>query len=504
MRKKRIFISSVQNEFHKEREALWEYIFSDALLGLFFDPFAFEQLPASDRSAKQVYLREVEQSDIYLGILGKDYGYEDEEGISPTEREFDHASALHKTRLLYLSSHELEERHPKEQEFIKKAQKCVVRKQFQSLSELKAAVYASLVNYLLEKEIIQKAPFDANFNDRATIKDIDPEKLSWFIQLARSKRGFPLSEVDSVQKVLTHLNLMEKNKIRNAALLLFAYEPQNFFINSEVRCARFYGNIVEKPIPSYKVFKGNVFELIDQSVDFVLSKLDYRVETRAQFTSIPGKYEIPPEIITEAIVNAVAHRDYTSNASIQVMIFRDRIEIWNPGMLPIGWSTDKLKETHPSIPANPLLAEPMYLAGYIERMGTGTSDMLRSAKKAGLKEPIFIQEDAFKTIIFRTDTTPTTVVTDQVTVQATDQATDQVSEEIQRLLFVLKGEMKRSEIQDLLSLKHSGNFRNNYILPALERGFIEMTIPESPSSPNQKYKLSTLGNRLRKQLKKVK
>ena len=64
--------------------------------------------------------------------------------------------------------------------------------------------------------------------------------------------------------------------------------------------------------------------------------------------------------------------------------------------------------------------------------------------------------------------------------------------------------MKRSEIQDLLSLKHSGNFRNNYILPALERGFIEMTIPESPSSPNQKYKLSTLGNRLRKQLKKVK
>jgi predicted HTH transcriptional regulator len=289
---------------------------------------------------------------------------------------------------------------------------------------------------------------------------------------------------------------MEKNTIRNAALLLFAYEPQKFFINSEIRCARFYGNIVEKPIPSYKVFKGNVFELIDQSVDFVLSKLDYRVETRAQHNSIPGKYEIPPEIITEAIVNAVAHRDYTSNASIQVMIFRDRIEIWNPGMLPIGWSTDKLKETHPSIPGNPLLAEPMYLAGYIERMGTGTSDMIRYAKNAGLQEPSFIQEDDFKTIIFRINSTKTSIATDQVTDQATDQVTDQVSEEVRRLLFTLKKEMSRSEIQDLLSLKHSANFRYNYIIPALEQGLIEMTIPDNLNNPNQKYKLSKQGKKL--------
>jgi len=45
----------------------------------------------------------------------------------------------------------------------------------------------------------------------------------------------------------------------------------------------------------------------------------------------PVAYEIPPEVISEAIVNAIAHRDYTSNASVQVMLFSDRLEVWNPG-----------------------------------------------------------------------------------------------------------------------------------------------------------------------------
>jgi len=58
-------------------------------------------------------------------------------------------------------------------------------------------------------------------------------------------------------------------------------------------------------------------------------------------------------------VNAVAHSDYTSNGSVQVMLFNDRLEIWNPGSLPPGWTVEKLKKRHPSIPANPLLARPM-------------------------------------------------------------------------------------------------------------------------------------------------
>src|SRR5690606_1206899 len=191
------------------------------------------------------------------------------------------------------------------------------------------------------------------------------------------------------------------NKLSNAALLLFGKNPQQFFITSEVRCASFHGVMMEKPIPSYKVFKGTVFELVDQTVEFILSKLDYSIGTRAQYNQIPGGYEIPREIISEAIVNAIAHRDYTSNASVQVMIFKNRLEIWNPGHLPLGWTTEKLKQLHTSVPANPLLAEPMYLAGYIERLGTGTSEMIQRSKNAGLQEPQFFEEEDFKTIIYR-------------------------------------------------------------------------------------------------------
>jgi len=56
--------------------------------------------------------------------------------------------------------------------------------------------------------------------------------------------------------------------------------------------------------------------------------------TRA--VEVDVEYELPIAAVTEAIVNAVAHRDYTSNASVQVMLFKDRLEVWNPGHLPYG------------------------------------------------------------------------------------------------------------------------------------------------------------------------
>ena len=280
----------------------------------------------------------------------------------------------------------------------------MVRKSFSDIGELKSSVYAALVKYLMEKEIIRTAPFDASVDGKATIEDIDPKKIKHFIRLAKLKRGFVLDESVEPEVLLTHLNLLEGKRVKNAAVLLFGKNPQRFFITSEIRCAYFQGTEAIKPIQSYKVFKGDVFELVSQAVEFVLNKLDYRIETRKDHVSIPGSYEIPKEIINEAIVNAVAHRDYTSNASVQVMMFRDRIEVWNPGSLPLGWTTEKLKELHNSVPANPLLAEPMYLAAYIERLGTGTTDMLDFAKNAKLPEPKFIQEDMFRTIVYRPQT----------------------------------------------------------------------------------------------------
>jgi ATP-dependent DNA helicase RecG len=497
MPKTKLFISSVQAEFAKERQMLFEYIMADALLGRFFEPFLFERLPAIDQKTNTIYLYEVQQCEIYLGLLGTQYGFEDTEGISPTEREFDRATQHHKTRLIFLSGHNSQERHPKQNAFIQKAQQVLIRKRFSSSDELKVSVYAALVNYLIEKELIRIGPFDASLYPSATLDDIEPAKVSDFVRTARAKRGFKLQESAAVDEVLVHLNLMKEGRITNAALLLFGKTPQRFFINSEVRCVHFHGNIVEKPMPSYKVFKGDVFELVDQAVDFVLSKLDYAVGTRAENIEIPGKYEIPKEIVAEVIVNAIAHRDYTNNGSVQVMLFSDRLEVVNPGAIPLGWTIEKLKGLHTSVPANPLLAEPMYLKGYIERLGTGTSDIMRIAKENHLQAPDFEQSDDFKAIVFRpsTDQAPTKhpLSTPQVPLKYPSS-----SIEIQNLVKVLEGEMSRAEIQEILGLKDPKNFRENYLEPALADAVIEMKYPDSPNHPKQKYLLTEKGSEMKK------
>lgn len=178
-------------------------------------------------------------------------------------------------------------------------------------------------------------PFDATNNATATLNDIDADKVSVFVGVAKEKRGLSLPVGSSVETVLTHLDLITTDgKITNAALLLFGKQPQKFFISSEIKCAHFYGNEVTKPIPSYQVYRGDVFQLVNQAVDFVLSRIDAQVSDRDKGVQVNVDYELPIAAVTESIVNAIAHRDYTSNGSVQVMLFKDRLEIWNPTKLP--------------------------------------------------------------------------------------------------------------------------------------------------------------------------
>jgi predicted HTH transcriptional regulator len=287
--------------------------------------------------------------------------------------------------------------------------------------------------------------------------------------------------------LLAHLNLLDDGALTNAAVLLFAKEPQRFLLTSELKCAHFHGTEVAKPIPSYHVYKGTVFDLVDDAVDFVLSKIALSVGTRAAGPQAPVRYELPKEVVAEAIVNAVAHRDYTSNGSVQVMLFADRLEVWNPGALPPSLTLEKLREPHASVPGNPLLAEPMYLSGYIERMGTGTRDMIRRCVEVGLPEPEFSLSDGFQVVIHRA-----AQAAGQVEGQVTGQVAA-VSEEVARLLFVCEGEMTRQALQERLGLRGRANFLRLYLEPALDAGLLEMTRPDTPQSRLQKYRLTEKG-----------
>ena len=157
--------------------------------------------------------------------------------------------------------------------------------------------------------------------------------------------------------------LDEHGQPTNAARLLFGRDPQRFLPCAEVRCMHFHGTEIQRPVPFYRIFKGTVFGQVDMAVDFVMSKLNRSVGTRAESNQAPVRDEIPHDVLREAIVNAVAHRDYTSAGAVQVSVFADRVEVWNPGTLPASLTTESLRHPHGSIPRNHRLCEVLFSPG---------------------------------------------------------------------------------------------------------------------------------------------
>jgi len=424
----RVFISSVQREFAEERQLLCKYIREDALLGKFFLPFIFEELPAINLSAPEAYLTEASTSDIYLGLYGHDYGYEDAEGISPTEREYDAATANNRHRIVFIKR--CDERHPKEQNFIHKVEQDVVRKSFADYDELRTAVYAALIRFLEVKEYLRLLPWDATYSQLATIDDIDSKKIASFVSLARQKRGFKMQFTgENTLDILMSLDLASNDgRLTNSALLLFAKKPQRFFPVSRVKCALFYGFDVQKPVPFYQVYEGDFFELVDQAVGFVMNHIDAAVGTRSHGASVDVEYELPVEAVTEAIVNALVHRSYNNNGSVQVMLFRDRLEVWSPGCMPQGITPEKLRIKHKSVPVNPVLATPVYLAGYIEHLGTGTLDIIKKCKEKGLRTPIFEMDEDVVITIWRKNIYQKDYVAQNITVDVAQNVAQNVAQ----------------------------------------------------------------------------
>lgn len=397
-----IFISSVQKELAEERHAVKVFIENDPLLRRFFTVFLFEELPASDRRTDAVYLAEVDRCAIYLGLFGNDYGFEDTEGLSPTEREFDRATIQGKHRLVFIKGTDNQQRHPKMQALIHKAGDQLIRRRFNTNDELNAALYASLVDHLESCGVIQNRSFDERPCPDATLDDLDAGKVTSFVRQARVGRQFPLAESAPLMDALTHLHLHHEGHPTNAALLLFGRDPQRFLPCAEIRCMHFHGTEIQRPVPFYRIFKETVFGQVDMAVDFVMSKLNRSVGTRAESNQAPVRYEIPPDVIREAIVNAIAHRDYTSAGAVQVSVFADRVEVWNPGTLSAPLTTESLRHPHGSIARNHRLCEALFLASYIEKYGTGTLMMIRECIAHELPEPDFVQRGGeFTTVIWR-------------------------------------------------------------------------------------------------------
>lgn len=104
-----------------------------------------------------------------------------------------------------------------------------------------------------------------------------------------------------------------------------------------------------------------------------------------------------------------------------------------------------------------------------------------------LKEPEFIQDDEFRTIIYRKSRKNA-----QATEQVTEQAAEQVDEYVKRVVLIIENEMSRAELMEKLQLSHRQNFIENYLDPAINNDYIE-PIHAARTSPNQKYRLTKKG-----------
>ena len=259
-----------------------------------------------------------------------------------------------------------------------------------------------MIQYLQDRGFVAARDFDAAACEDATLKDISARKVRWFIEKARAERGYALAPDTPSKQALAHLNLLTGNDPTRGAVLLFSDAPERFIHSAEVTCLHFHGMEIVKPIPSQQVYRGSLFEVVDRAVDFVMDRLRRAVVPSETTAASEVRYEVPFRVVREAIVNAVAHRNYASKSGVQVMVFVDRIEVWNPGGLPEDLTLDMLRVPHPSVPRNRLVCEPLFLAHYIERAGTGTLDMIRLCAEADLPEPEFRSEgERFVTVIRR-------------------------------------------------------------------------------------------------------
>ncbi len=243
----------------------------------------------------------------------------------------------------------------------------------------------------LELMVIEKRKvyFDAQICEGATLGDIDEEKARQFLRETKRQRNFVLEESSSLHEILMRLKLVSGKKITNAAILLFGKDTQKFFLQAVTKVIRFKGIDVTGEMLDFKNIESDILTQLNRTEDFIFEHIPQKAWIEEGKMERQEKWLYPPRALREALANAFAHRDYQSTSGVQVRIFDDRLEIWNPGLLPKELTVEKLREKHESIPRNPLLARMFFLIKYVEEVGTGTNKIITWCKQWDLAEPIF-------------------------------------------------------------------------------------------------------------------
>ncbi len=202
----------------------------------------------------------------------------------------------------------------------------------------------------------------------------------------------PIIQEQDVKYILTKFNLLEQDRLRKAAVVLFGNNVAESYIQCTIRMARFKG-IKKGVFIDKKQVTANAFTMLREAENFIARNTAISAKVIDGKMQRVEKSEYPYKAIREALINALCHRDYSSpGGSITLVIYDDRLELINTGLLPNGITLEQLKEEHSSYPRNPYITNVFNRRGYIEAMGMGTQTIIDACVAEGMKPPEFFEQ----------------------------------------------------------------------------------------------------------------
>ncbi|UCE37074.1 MAG: putative DNA binding domain-containing protein [Thermoplasmata archaeon] len=227
----------------------------------------------------------------------------------------------------------------------------------------------------------------------STPEDIDEKELVGFVERAK-QAGRLESDSDNNRVVLDKLGLLDGDRLRNAGQILFCDSNP-----LEVQLAVFAG-ADKTTFLDIKQLKGNIFYLMNESELYLKSNIRWGVQFgRLEREETP---EIPIKALREALVNSFCHRDYLNPKGNEIAIFKDRIEIYNPGSFPEGLRPeDYVKGDERSVLRNPLLANILYLSKDIEKWGSGLKRIYEECQADDVRVKFKPLKTGFLTMFYR-------------------------------------------------------------------------------------------------------
>lgn len=272
---------------------------------------------------------------------------------------------------------------------------------------------------------------------------------------------------------------------------------QHTVYNSRMFCTRWNGlekgSIFDDALDD-KEYEGNLTYLLKSGSEFIRNNSKVRFVKEAQYRV--DKPDYAERAVTEALVNALIHRDYiVLGSEIHIDMFDDRVEITSPGGMFGGGSIQEYDiYSMRSMRRNPIIADLFHRMKYMERRGSGLRKIVTETEKLpGYSEkykPEFFSSAIDFRVVLKNVNYDLVGGTHQVSYQVTHQVTPQdsktskVSDQI--LNFCIEPQSKK-DIALFCGFKDLRNFTLKYLNPLLKSGQLEMTIPDKPKSQNQKY-----------------